>query len=317
MASEAIHETATGIKTGWPRFVTVLYLWMISLTIGSMLLHNTGDWVRFIRNQRRMPFVLRLTINETAQHWVLAISFIVLVISGFSLRFSESWWVQALFGWGDGEGFLIRGTVHRTAGIIFMICSVWHVIFLFTHRGRGMLRDMIPDLRDASDARDNVLYFIGRREKGASFRRFSYIEKAEYWALAWGGMVMTVTGIMLWFDNYFVGTWGLPKGILDIVLVVHYYEAWLAMLAIVVWHGYSVALSPHVYPMNPAWMTGKMPRDMYLHEHPEGPRLKARVFRTVHRYAEEELEDEEAERAREESREAREEAEASDDPPTR
>jgi cytochrome b subunit of formate dehydrogenase len=293
LASVAIHATSTGIKTGWPRFFTVVYLWLITLTIGTMFLHNTADWVRYIRNFRKKPFVIRMTFNETAQHWVLAIAFIVLVISGFSLRFSESWWVQALFGWGDGEGFLIRGTVHRTAGVIFFLCGIWHVLFLLTHRGRGLLRDMIPDLGDAADVKDNALYFLGRREQGARFRRFSYIEKAEYWALMWGSAIMTVTGTLLWFDNYFVSTWGLPKGILDVVLVIHYYEAWLATLAIVVWHGYSVLFSPHVYPMNPAWLTGKMPRDMYLHEHPEAPKLKPRVFRRVDVYQAEELEEEE------------------------
>jgi hypothetical protein len=63
------------------------------------------------------------------------------------------------------------------------------------------------------------------------------------------------------------------------MLVIHYYEAWLATLAIFVWHGYSAVYSPHVYPMNPAWMGGKMPKDMYTHEHPEGPKLKARVVK--------------------------------------
>ena len=43
--------------------------------------------------------------------------------------------------------------------------------------------------------------------------------------------------------------------------------------------------------MNPAWLTGKMPKDMYTHEHPEAPRLKTRMFRK-RRYEEEQLEDE-------------------------
>jgi cytochrome b subunit of formate dehydrogenase len=293
LATAPIHETATGIKTGWPHFFTVLYVWLITLTIGSMLLHNTADWVRYILIQRTKPFVLRLTFNETAQHWVLAVAFIVLVISGFSLRFSEAWWVQLLFGWGDGQGFTIRGTVHRTAGVIFMLCSIWHLLFLFTRRGRGMIRDMIPDLRDATDVKENALYFLGRREQGARFRRFSYLEKAEYWALVWGGVIMTVTGILLWFDNFFVSRLSLHKGILDVMLVIHYYEAWLATLAIVVWHGYAVLLNPHVYPMNPAWIAGKMPREMYVHEHPEAPRLKSRVFRRTRHYVEDELEEDE------------------------
>jgi hypothetical protein len=92
--------------------------------------------------------------------------------------------------------------------------------------------------------------------------------------------------VLLWFDNYFVERWNLPKGVLDVALVIHYYEAWLATLAILVWHGYSTIFGPHVYPMNPAWLTGKMPKDMYTHEHPDGPKLKAFVHRKL--YEEEE-----------------------------
>ena len=77
---------------------------------------------------------------------------------------------------------------------------------------------------------------------------------------------MVITGLLLWFDNWFIHF--LPKGALDIALVVHYWEAWLATLAIVVWHMYSTVFSPHVYPMNPSWLTGTMPEEMYRHEHP-------------------------------------------------
>jgi len=51
----------------------------------------------------------------------------------------------------------------------------------------------------------------------------------------------------------------------------HYYEAWLATLAILIWHMYSTIFSPNVYPMNPSWLTGKMPIDWLKHEHPEDP----------------------------------------------
>ena len=50
-------------------------------------------------------------------------------------------------------------------------------------------------------------------------------------------------------------------------MVIHYWEAWLATLAIAVWHLYSTLFNPHVYPMNTSWITGKMPEDMYKREH--------------------------------------------------
>ena len=292
LAGVPIHETATGIKTGWPRFFTLFYYWLISITIGLMALHCLGDWFRHIKNMAEKPLVVRMTVNETMQHWVLAISFVSLVISGFSLRFSEAWWVQLLFGWGGGEGFLIRGLVHRIAAVIFVICCIWHMGYLGTRRGRRWFRDMLASPRDLVHIKQSALYFLGVVRQKPAFGRFSYMEKCEYWALIWGAVIMTVTGVLLWFDNYFVDRWNLPKGILDVALVIHYYEAWLATLAILVWHGYSTVFGPMVYPMNPAWLAGRMPKEMYTHEHPEGPRLKGFVQRRL--YEEEEPEPAEA-----------------------
>jgi cytochrome b subunit of formate dehydrogenase len=125
----------------------------------------------------------------------------------------------------------------------------------------------------------NMRYYLGLRSDPPGFGRFSYMEKREYWALAWGTVIMSGTGVLLWFDNYFTKQWHLPKGMLDVMLVIHYYEAWLAFLAIVVWHLYATLFKPGVYPMNPAWLTGKMPKEMYAHEHSEGPKLAARTVR--------------------------------------
>ena len=281
LASTPIHDPARSIRHGWPAIVRTLYLWLIGLTIGGMLLHSGADFLRYIKIMRSKPYVPRMTTNETIQHWILMVSFIVLVVSGFSLTFSESWWVQIIFGWGGGKGFEFRGDVHRIAAVLFSVCCAWHILFLFTRRGRRMLGDMILSWNDLRDIRDNVLYFLGRRADRPRFARFSYMEKTEYWALVWGAIIMSVTGVLLWFDNFFVTSFSLPTGFLDIMLIVHYYEAWLATLAIFVWHGYSTVFSPHVYPMNPAWINGRMPREMYAHEHPEGPLMQARVMRTV------------------------------------
>jgi len=281
IAQTPIHATSTGIKTGWPEFFTTLYMWMIAITIGLMLLHNLADLVRHIIIMRGKPYVMRMTPHETLQHWLLSLTFIVLVVSGFALRFSEGWWVQILFGWGDGRGFELRGTVHRVAAVLFMVSCVWHLIYLTGRRGRRAMRDMMLAKRDVADVVHNALFFLGVRKDKPQFERFSYMEKAEYWALVWGAIIMSVTGLVLWFDNYFVEELALPKGILDVGLVIHYYEAWLATLAIAVWHGYSVIFSPHVFPMNPAWLTGTMPKAMYQQEHPNGPRLKARIRRVI------------------------------------
>jgi hypothetical protein len=49
---------------------------------------------------------------------------------------------------------------------------------------------------------------------------------------------------------------------------VHFYEAILACLAIVVWHFYFVIFDPDVYPMEKAWLTGKVSADHLRHTRP-------------------------------------------------
>jgi cytochrome b subunit of formate dehydrogenase len=111
-----------------------------------------------------------------------------------------------------------------------------------------------------------LLFNLGRRPRKPHLGRFSFMEKAEYWALVWGSVVMVITGFFLWFDNLAIHLF--PKGFLDVMLVIHFYEAWLATLAILVWHMYGTVFKPGVFPGNPSWVTGKMPRDMYEEEHP-------------------------------------------------
>jgi len=76
---------------------------------------------------------------------------------------------------------------------------------------------------------------------------------------------MAGTGIMLW-AKVLVGN-HLPRWWLDVATAVHFYEAVLATLAILVWHFYQVFFDPDVYPMNWAWWDGKMTLHHYREEH--------------------------------------------------
>jgi cytochrome b subunit of formate dehydrogenase len=156
--------------------------------------------------------------------------------------------------------------IHRGAAIAFMLTILWHALYLTTRRGRNFLADMMPIRNDLTFMVQRLLFNLGLRRQSPPFDRFSYVEKAEYWALVWGTVIMVITGFMLWFDNWFIQL--VPKGFLDVALVVHYWEAWLATLAILVWHLYSTVFQPGIYPMNPSWLTGTMPEGMYAHEHP-------------------------------------------------
>jgi cytochrome b subunit of formate dehydrogenase len=267
MAATPIHGVSgQGLRTPAADVVEKVYIVAIIIIIGLMSIHWLIDLGRQLANRfKSRPQVRRMRTGEVWQHLLLTVSFVVLVISGFALRFDQSGFARLFFGW--ARGFEIRGLVHRIAALVFMFTVVWHMIFLSTARGRTFLQDIMPVRSDFRFFLQRILYNLGRRRETPRFKRFSYVEKAEYWALVWGTVVMILTGLMLWFDNWFIRF--LPKGVLDVALVIHYWEAWLATLAILVWHMYSTVFNPQVYPMNPSWLTGMMPETMYAHEFPE------------------------------------------------
>jgi formate dehydrogenase gamma subunit len=263
IARTPIHATATGRYQGWPRLVQIIYTLAIALIIGAMTLHWLIDLFRQIRNVMRERQVTRMDADEVIQHTVLALAFTVLVLTGFALRFYDAWWSTLLFG--REGGFEMRGAIHRAAGIVLLLASLWHLGFLATRRGRVFLHDMWPRKEDFSHFFQMIRYNLGRSDFHPEMGRFTYIEKAEYWALVWGTVVMGITGLFLWFDNVAVRFF--HKGLLDVLLVIHYYEAWLAFLAILIWHMYATVFNPRVYPMNPSWLTGQMPERMFTSEH--------------------------------------------------
>ncbi len=264
IAQTKIHVSNAGMRTGWAEFFTKLYLVLIVLIIGGMVAYVTLDLRKKNREMLSKPMVRRMDANAIFQHSLLTVSFIVLVVTGFALRYSEGWVFRSLFGW-DG-GFRVRGLIHRSAAVVLIFSSVWHLFYLRTRNGSRFGKGMLPSMKDVLEFLHMVFFNLGRRKSPPRFGRFSFIEKAEYWALVWGTVVMTLTGLSLWFDNAAVKI--LHKGFLDVMLVIHFYEAVLATLAIAIWHFYFTVFRPGVYPGNPAWVTGKMPAELYEEEHP-------------------------------------------------
>ncbi len=245
------------------RWVRIVYIALIFLVITGMFLHNAIIWRSKMVARRKMqnPMMVRMTMNQRWQHLILLTSFIVLVITGFALKFPESWFAELL-----GMGEHLRSVVHRIAGVVLIGAGIYHILYVAAwYEGRRLIRDLAPRPQDAFDAWKTMLYYLGLSKQKPAYGRFNYAEKAEYWALVWGTGLMGLTGIMLWakvwVGDLFARWW------VDVATAIHYYEAILATLAIVVWHFYQVFFDPDVYPMNGAWWDGKMPVEQYKHEH--------------------------------------------------
>lgn len=269
-ASGAVHIIPTDPGQKVLGYVRLGYIGLIILVIGGMVFHNSLMMARHafakLRRERLADITYRrFDRGQRIGHMILAISFIILAASGFALRYPESWWARNIF---IGEtGLAMRGLVHRISAVILVgVCAVSFVHLVVTGRGRAELRFLRVTWQDFKDGITNVGHALGITPAKPSFDRYSYMEKVEYWGMLWGTIIMIVTGLCMWFVNIFLGVF--PKIALDIVALVHLYEAWLAVLTIVVWHIYHVMFEPSKYPMDWSWVTGRITEEELIKHHP-------------------------------------------------
>jgi formate dehydrogenase gamma subunit len=263
-------QTATGPAHPVVRWIRWTYWLLIPLTLGFMIVHNLLDFLsKLIRRQPRHESggqVSRMNLNFRIAHWGVILSFPTLVFTGFALKYPEAWWSRPLLLW-EGH-FAFRGLVHRSAAIVLIASTIYHVIHLaINRRDRLFLKAMLPAPKDLTDLVQVFSHNLGVTKVEPRFAKFNYAEKVEYWAFMWGTVVMTVSGFLLWFNNFTLRHF--PKWISDAATAVHYYEALLATFSILLWHFYMVIFDPLVYPMDTAWINGKVPADHYRHSRPE------------------------------------------------
>ncbi len=271
------HRTASISGNPVNRVIRTIYLWAIGLIVGGLVLHNLVIMNFFMIKRRREQTsagetVARFSPSQLAQHLSLTVSFIVLLVTGFALRYPEAWWVVWLARSGMSEG--LRGDIHRVSAVVLILTSMYHGYYLLATRpGRKEMRALVLTRRDWTDMVENLRYHTFRSQSRVEFGRYNYTQKGEYWALVWGTMLMVVTGLVLWFPT--VAVRFLPGVVIPASQTIHFYEACLAGLVILVWHFFFVVFHPEEYPMNWTWITGRMSKKAAQDHHGEWYRKEA------------------------------------------
>ena len=263
-------QTSIGPAHPVVKSIRMIYWVLIPLTLGFMTLHNLLDFVSKLIRRRLRPQpglqVVRMNQYFLLVHWGLIVSFSTLVVTGFALKYPEAVWARPLLHW-EGN-FAVRGALHRAAALVLVATMGFHITYLALKPGeRGFVKAMFPQLRDVTDLLQVFRYNLGLSKTAPRFGRFNYAEKLEYWAFMWGTFLMMVSGFLLWFNNFTLRHF--PKWVSDAATAVHYYEAVLATFSILLWHFYMVIFDPAVYPMDMAWLNGKVRADHYRESRPE------------------------------------------------
>jgi cytochrome b subunit of formate dehydrogenase len=207
------------------------------------------------RTYERFPLARRI------EHVSMLLSFTTLGLTGLVQKFALSPISQFLMG--ALGGIENVRAIHHIAAIILMFGTMYHIILLgYNVYVLRMKMTMLPVLQDALDAFQALMYNIGLAKSRPQMGRFTFEEKAEYWAFVWGTIVMGVTGFLMW--NPITAARFLPGEYIPAAKAAHGGEAVLAVLAIILWHMYGV----HIKFFNKAMWTGKLTETQMLHEHP-------------------------------------------------
>jgi len=257
-----VHAYRSKVEYRAATFIKQAYILLIVLVIGGMLIHNLIVFFFYVREKylwmKRETTVERFDRGMVIQHLLLLVSFTTLVITGFALKFPDVLVFKLLLRIGMDEA--VRSLIHRIAGTVLLATAMYHLFWMFfSRRGRVELWEMLPRMQDITDLRETLSYYLRLSRKKPQYDKYNYIEKAEYWALVWGTAVMGITGLIMWFPveaASLIGPWAYP-----IAEIIHFYEAILATLAILVWHFFWVIFYPEEYPLSFVCLNGRVPME--------------------------------------------------------
>ena len=226
--------------------------------------------------------LIRFTVPQRIQHWVLAMLFVLLALTGFPMKFAAEHWAQWVIGWFGG--LQAARLLHHWAGVALIVGFVGylvHIGWIVTIRARegkpvggrsGLVKTIasLPMWINTEDVRKlwHLLgYLVFLRAHRPHFGRFSLKEKFEYLGVFWGTVLLGVTGLLLWGEQ--ITSHLLGGRAFNVAAIAHTYEAFLAVIHVGILHIYSVILSPHVFPFSPATITGQTPEVELAEGHSE------------------------------------------------
>jgi cytochrome b subunit of formate dehydrogenase len=281
----------------WAVWIKLAHGSLIAAFLLISLLYILFDLLHHRRNRNPPPpsssalsrdkrMFLRMTKTQRLQHFLMIFSVLLLTLTGIPLMFPRCGLVHILLP--GSRSFFVRSVLHRIGAVLLIGDTLWIFLYsLLTKQGRSNLKGRLFRKRDLIDFLQLFGYksgfplflhkrgFLGKLfdrhpgllcREGPRFGRYSVVNKFEFWAMLLGSLIMIGTGIFLWFEEFSLSLF--PLWVHHIFYLVHSYEAVLAVLAILIWHMYSVHLNSDVFPMSRIWLTGKITAQQLKKDHP-------------------------------------------------
>jgi cytochrome b subunit of formate dehydrogenase/uncharacterized protein with PIN domain len=256
-------------------FLFYTFWGMTTLLIGTLSLAglHTVAWLprslQFRRQIRKEDlvakklYVRRFKPFYSRLHVMVIVSFFGLALTGMSLKFSYTGWARILarfFG-----GFETAGMIHRACAAITFVyfgLHLWDLLGRQRREAGGMKKmlfganSMLPNATDLREIVGSVRWFIGKGPR-PQYGRWTYWEKFDYFAVFWGVGIIGLTGLLLWFPEFF--THIIPGWFINVATTIHSDEALLAVGFIFTIHFFNTHFRPEKFPIDTVIFTGCVP----------------------------------------------------------
>jgi formate dehydrogenase subunit gamma len=132
--------------------------------------------------------VLRYTFHERLVHWIAALSYIYLMLTGLAFWSPWLFWMAVALGGGT-----VSRELHPWAGLVFVAAT------LLMYRMWG------TQMKEAESDKafwEAVPHYIRNEDELVpSADRFNAGQKLLFWGFFWCGVLLLVTGLILWFTH--------------------------------------------------------------------------------------------------------------------
>ena len=207
--------------------------------------------------------VKRFSLGERIEHMLAGTTFILLVVTGLPQTAPTSGLANGIISFFGG----IANTrlIHRVVGFTFVALLVIHVVkgVLSILRSR-QLPAIMPTRYDFRALLQTVRHYVLGEPK-PKIGKFDAAAKFEYWGLFFGGLIMSVTGVVLVFPEM-VST-VLPGEVVSAMRTMHGLEATFAVSVVLLWHSWSVIFRPDIFPLDTSMFTGEIEVERLKEEH--------------------------------------------------
>jgi len=204
--------------------------------------------------------IVRHGLLELAEHWALALSGLVLLLSGlFELPVAARYKIIAIPGFAWSGDFISSLVIHYVASVVFTVAAFFH---LFYH---GLLHDrgLIPQKGDLKASIAVVKTFFGKGEE-PPFDKYLPEQRLAYLGMAAIIAVIILTGLVKTYKNVYSP---------DLSHTLVFWSTWLHNIFFVLFiltfagHIGAIILKPN-RPMVRGIFTGTVRLDYARHRHP-------------------------------------------------